>query len=226
MVWDSFFFSGGFVFAFCCADCFALLVLLLLLFVLPVMLFVLCTGLERLCGRASEKRPLSFEWSDAVRVLAQTRAGMVQEFYRLATEAAERKGMEVQQYLEEVKTQALAYKEVVDREGFVAAIKAAMSSKKFVVVLGGKSVGKTLLLDHTIVEEEKEDEDTRLTIIDIDVNMREAPHKPLFLAILDRIQTKRELHGLKDWLSSVGRKVVGERIAEVVDAAFFGLLSV
>ncbi|CAJ1341382.1 unnamed protein product [Effrenium voratum] len=112
------------------------------------------------------------------------------QFYRLACEAAKEAGLEVEQYICNVGEAADKFtksKEVVDRDAFVAAIKDAMFSQAFTLVLGGKNLGKTLVLKGATCAAENEVQ-ANLTIIDID--MREDPNKPLFSAIFDRIDKK------------------------------------
>ncbi|CAJ1382244.1 unnamed protein product [Effrenium voratum] len=112
------------------------------------------------------------------------------QFYRLACEAAKEAGLEVEQYICNVGEAADKFtksKEVVDRDAFVAAIKDAMFSQTFTLVLGGKNLGKTLVLKGATCAAENEVQ-ANLTIIDID--MREDPNKPLFSAIFDRIDKK------------------------------------
>ena len=114
------------------------------------------------------------------------------EFYRLACEAAKRGGLEVEEYLsnvEQLSREFIQSKHVVDREAFVAAIREAMLSKRFTLVLGGKNLGKTLVQKQTVRDVENE---VGEELIIFDIDMREAPDKPLFQAIFDRIVQKKD----------------------------------
>ena len=112
------------------------------------------------------------------------------EFYRLACEAAKGGGVGVEEYLSNVRRlqdDFINTKEVVDRGDFMKALRDAMLSKEFTLVLGGKSLGKTLIRNHTVCEIENE-ANANLTIVD--VNMREHPSEELFNAIFQRLQKK------------------------------------
>ena len=76
--------------------------------------------------------------------------------------------------------------EVVDRDDFLETLGQAMRSTEFVLVLGGKNLGKTLMRNQTVCELENE-ASANLTFID--VNMREHPSKELFKTGQGSIQT-------------------------------------
>ena len=83
--------------------------------------------------------------------------------------------------------------ELVDREAFVSALREAMLSKRFALVLGGKNVGKTLIRSHTVCEVENE---PKASVTIADVNMRDYPSTNLYTAIFERIVQKD-----KNWVN-------------------------
>ena len=112
------------------------------------------------------------------------------EFYRLACEAATRGGLGVEEYLSNVlrfQDEFIKNKEIVDRDGFLEALRNAMLGNKFTLVLGFKNLGKTLMRKQTICEMENE---ANATLTIVDVNMREHPSEELFNAILQRAAEK------------------------------------
>ena len=141
------------------------------------------------------------------------------EFYRLACEAAKGGSVGVEGYLSNVRRlqdDFINTKEVVDRGGFMKALRDAMLSKEFTLVLGGKSLGKTLIRNHTVCQMENE-ANANLTIVD--VNMREQPSQELFNAILDRVAEKDN-----DWASNLKQTVgkVASSLGGLASAAFVG----
>ena len=52
--------------------------------------------------------------------------------------------------VESLASEFIESKEMVNRDAFVKAIREALLSKRFALVLGGTSVGKTLVRSHTI----------------------------------------------------------------------------
>eukprot|EP00438_Fugacium_kawagutii_P021625 Skav212209 [mRNA] locus=scaffold754:971310:972938:+ [translate_table: standard] len=137
------------------------------------------------------------------------------DFYKFACEAANQTGLEVEQYLSNVarlQDGFIKSKEMVDRSDFLKALRDAMLSQKFTVILGGKNLGKTLIRNRTI--RQLENEGANLTIID--VNMREHPSKELFTAILERVARKNS-----DWASNLLRilkKRAPDRAAAIASA--------
>ena len=128
------------------------------------------------------------------------------EFYRLACEAAKRGGLGVDEYLSNVRRlqdEFIKSKEVVDRGNFILALRDAMLGTEFTLILGGKSLGKTLIRNKTVCDMENE-ADAKLTIVD--VNMREYPSQELFNAILGRFAEKSS-----DWASNL--KQIAEKMA-------------
>ena len=114
------------------------------------------------------------------------------EFYRLACEAATRGGLGVEEYLSNVlrfQDEFIKSKEIVDRDGFLEALRNAMLWNKFTLVLGGKNLGKTLIRNQTICEMENE---ANATLTIVEVNMREHPSQELFNAILQRVAEKNK----------------------------------
>jgi len=108
----------------------------------------------------------------------------------LASDAAEKEGQEVGQYLSRVQHKQQDFmktNEVIDRGAFLQSFRKVLHSQQFSLVLGGKSLGKTLMRVQTVDELENE-ANARLTVID--VNMRAQPSKELFAAILGRIESK------------------------------------
>ena len=141
------------------------------------------------------------------------------EFYRLASEAAKGGGLEVEEYLSNVRRlqdEFIKSKEVVDRGNFILALRDAMLGTEFTLILGGKSLGKTLIRNKTVCDMENE-ADAKLTIVD--VNMREYPSQELFNAILGRFAEKSS-----DWASNL--KQIAEKMASgfgrLASAAFVG----
>ena len=140
------------------------------------------------------------------------------EFYRLACEAAKSGGLGVEEYLSNVirlQDEFIKSREIVDRDGFLEALRNAMLSNKF-TLLGGKSLGKTLIRNQTVCEMENE-ANAKLTIVD--VNMREHPSQELFNAILQRVAEKS-----KDSASNL-KQIVGKvasSLGGLASAAFVG----
>ena len=98
--------------------------------------------------------------------------------------------MGVEEYLSNVRRlqdDFINTKEVVDRGDFMKALRDAMLSKEFTLVLGGKSLGKTLIRNHTVCEIENE---ANANLTSVDVNMREHPSEELFNAIFRRVAEK------------------------------------
>ena len=141
------------------------------------------------------------------------------EFYRLACEAAKRGGLGVEEYLSNVRRlqdEFINTKEVVDRGDFMKALRDAMLLNEFTLVLGGKSLGKTLIRNQTVCDTENE-ANAKLTIVD--VNMREHPSQELFNAILQRVAEKS-----KDSASNL-KQIVGKvasSLGGLASAAFVG----
>ena len=140
------------------------------------------------------------------------------EFYRLACEAAKGGGVGVEEYLSNVRRlqdDFINTKEVVDRGDFMKALRDAMLSKEFTLVLGGKSLGKTLIRNHTVCEIENE-ANANLTIVD--VNMREHPSEELFNAIFRRVaeKSKDSASNLKQILGKVASGLGGLASAVMV----------
>ena len=140
------------------------------------------------------------------------------EFYRLACEAAKGGGVGVEEYLSNVRRlqdDFINTKEVVDRGDFMKALRDAMLSKEFTLVLGGKSLGKTLIRNHTVCQMENE-ANANLTIVD--VNMREHPSEELFNAIFRRVaeKSKDSASNLKQILRKVASSLGGVATAVIV----------
>ena len=140
------------------------------------------------------------------------------EFYRLACEAAKGGGVGVEEYLSNVRRlqdDFINTKEVVDRGDFMKALRDAMLWKKFTLVLGGKSLGKTLIHNHTVCQMENE-ANANLTIVD--VNMREHPSEELFNAIFRRVAEKNKdsASNLKQILGKVASSLGGVATAVIV----------
>ena len=128
-------------------------------------------------------------------------------FHTLASDAAEKGGQEVGQYLSSVLQQQENFmntNEVIDRGDFLESLRKVLHKQQFSLVLGGKNLGKTLMRIQTVDELEKE-ANAHLTVID--VNMREQPSKELLKAILGRVQSKSS--DLTDMLQKVASIVAG-----------------
>jgi hypothetical protein len=109
----------------------------------------------------------------------------------LACEAAKSGGLGVEEYLSNVRRlqdEFIKSKDIADRGDFMKALRNAMLSNKFTLVLGGKNLGKTLIRNETVCKMENE-ANAALTIVDL--NMREHPSQELFRAILRRVAEKR-----------------------------------
>ena len=135
----------------------------------------------------------------------------------MACEAA--KGGGVEEYLSNVKRlqdEFIKSKEVVDRGNFMKALRDAMLSNLFTLVLGGKSLGKTLIRNQTVCGMENE-ANAKLTIVD--VNMRKQPSEELFNAIFQRLAEKN-----KDFASNLNQLVgkVASSLAGVASAVIVG----
>lgn len=114
------------------------------------------------------------------------------DFCRLATEAAAQEGVEVEDYLDSVNKRQkkfLSSKEIVNRAALMEALRVAMTSKDFTLLLGPKNVGKTRIRQEVISRSESK---KKVTIID--VNMRERPTEELLEALLAEATNK----GTKD----------------------------
>ena len=137
----------------------------------------------------------------------------------MACEAAERGGVGVEEYLSNVRRlqdEFIKSREIVDRDGFLEALRNAMLSNEFTLVLGGKNLGKTLIRNQTVCKMENE-ANAKVTIVD--VNMREQPSQELFNAILDRVAEKDN-----DWASNLKQTVgkVASSLGGLASAAFVG----
>ena len=144
------------------------------------------------------------------------------EFYRLACEAAKRGGLGVEEYLSNVRRlrdEFINTKEVVDRGDFMKALRDAMLLNEFTLVLGGKSLGKTLIRNQTVCEMENE-ANAKLTIVD--VNMREHPSQELFSAILRRVVEKRRQRNAWAWNLKQFVKRVASGLGGAVSALLVG----
>ena len=136
-------------------------------------------------------------------------------FHTLASEAAIKEGLEVEQYLSNVlqrQDDFMKTNEVVDRGDFLESLRQAMRSTQFSLVLGGKNLGKTLMRKRTVCELENEP-NANLTFMD--VNMREQPSEELFKAILGRVASKRS-----DWAGILQK--VASSIASLASAVAIG----
>ena len=112
------------------------------------------------------------------------------QFYRLARKAADELRVDVDKYLSNISLLAEDFtnsKEIINREDFQAALRQAMMKTTFTLVLGGKSLGKSLIRNHTVMQVENAP-NSKLTILDVD--MRKDPDKPLFVWIFERVENK------------------------------------
>ena len=112
------------------------------------------------------------------------------QFYRLARKAAGELRVDADKYLSNILMLAENFtnsKEIINRESFQAALRQAMMKTKFTLVLGAKSLAKSLIKNHMVMQVENAP-NSKLTILDVD--MRKDPDKPLFLWIFERIENK------------------------------------
>ena len=107
------------------------------------------------------------------------------QFYRLARRAADELRVDVTDYLSNISMLANDFNPA-NREDFQAALRQAMMETKLSLVLGGQSLGKSLIKD-TVMQVENAP-NSKLTILDVD--MREDPSKELFAWIFDKIENK------------------------------------
>ena len=145
-----------------------------------MLLLLLIRDCSRHQGRSSDRK------EDA----AGARLHPPYAFYRLACEAATRGGLGVEEYLSNVfrfQDEFIKSKEIVDRDGFLEALRNATLWNKFILVLGSKNLGKSLMRDHLVCKMENE---ANATLTMVDVNMREHPSEELFNAILRRVGEK------------------------------------
>ena len=194
-----------------------LIVFSLEFFLVNIFLLLLIRDCSRHQGKSSERIGLrSTSKEDA----GGARLHPPYAFYRLACEAATRKGLGVEEYLSNVlrfQDEFIKSKEIVDRDGFLEALRNAMLRDEFTLVLGGKNLGKTLMRNQTICEMENA---ANATLTIIDVNMREHPSEELFNAILQRVEEKsRESASiLKQILGKVASSLGGLASAVAVGA--------
>ena len=112
------------------------------------------------------------------------------QFYRLARKAADELRVDADKYLANISMLAENFtnsKEIINRESFQAALRQAMMETKFTLVLGAKSLAKSLIKNHMVMQVEN-GPNSKLTILDVD--MRKDPDKPLFVWIFERIENK------------------------------------
>ncbi|CAJ1338374.1 unnamed protein product [Effrenium voratum] len=151
-------------------------------------------------------------------------------FHTLASEAAIKEGLEVEQYLSNVlqrQEDFMKTNEVVDRGDFLESLRQAMRSTQFSLVLGGKNLGKTLMRKRTVCELENE-ANANLTFMD--VNMREHPSQELFKAILGRVAFKRSdwagiLQKVASSIASLAAPAAARPISAAVNALVDSLTS-
>ena len=142
------------------------------------------------------------------------------QFYKLARKAADELRVDVDQYLSNISMLAEDFtnsKEIINREDFQAALRQAMIETKFTLVLGGKSLGKSLIRNHTVMQVENAP-NSKLTILDVD--MREDPNRELFAWIFERIENKcQSMQGWweKGWamIKAITKVALNAKIANV-----------
>ena len=130
------------------------------------------------------------------------------QFYRLARKAADELRVDVDKYLSTISMLAENFTnstEIINREGFQAALREAMMETKFTLVLGAKSLAKSTIANYIIQKVENE-KNSKLTILN--VNMREQGSKKLFQAIFDSVKSKSQVH-FQDVLKRVVFAAVG-----------------
>ena len=130
------------------------------------------------------------------------------QFYRLARKAAGELRVDVDEYLSTISMLAENFTnstEIINREGFQAALREAMKETKFTLVLGAKSLAKSTIANYIIQKVENE-KNSKLTILN--VNMREQGSKKLFQAIFDSVKGKSQV-AFQDVLKRVVFVAVG-----------------
>ena len=119
------------------------------------------------------------------------------QFYRLARKAADELRVDVDKHLSNISMLAENFtnsKEIINREDFQAALRQAMMKTKFTLVLGGKSLGKSLIKNQMVMQVENAP-NSKLTILDVD--MREDPNRELFAWIFERLENKCQ--SMQEW---------------------------
>ena len=112
------------------------------------------------------------------------------QFYRLARKAADELRVDANKYLANVSMLAENFtnsNEIINRESFQTALRQAMMETKFTLVLGAKSLAKSLIKNHMVMQVENAP-NSKLTILDVD--MREDPNRELFAWIFERLEKK------------------------------------
>ena len=123
-------------------------------------------------------------------------------------QAADELRVDVDKYLSTISMLAENFTnstEIINREGFQAALREAMMETKFTLVLGAKSLAKSAIANYIIQKVENE-KNSKLTILN--VNMREQGSKKLFQAIFDSVKSKSQVH-FQDVLKRVVFVAVG-----------------
>ena len=143
------------------------------------------------------------------------------QFYRLARKAAdELLRVDADKYLANISMLAENFtnsKEIINRESFQAALRQAMMETKFTLVLGAKSLAKSLIKNHMVMQVENAP-NSKLTILDVD--MREDPNRELFAWIFERLEKKcQSMQGWwgKGWamIKAITTAKVNAKIANV-----------
>ena len=141
-------------------------------------------------------------------------------FYRLASKAADELRVDVDKYLSNISMLAKDFTEtkgIINREDFQASLRQAMMETQFTLVLGGKSLGKSLIKNHAVMQVENAP-NSKLTILDVD--MREDPNRELFAWIFERIENKcQSLQTIweKGWamIKTINKVALNAKIANV-----------
>lgn len=93
--------------------------------------------------------------------------------------------MDVTQYLIEIEGRAQRFLDsgrVTDRDGFIAELMVSMQDKGITLVVGGKSLGKSFLINHAI-HKVQNDPASRITVLFMDMGM--TPFDPIWQCLLE-----------------------------------------
>lgn len=114
-------------------------------------------------------------------------------FMQAAQEDAKEKNMNVEDYLENVLELADKFcvsDEIEDREEFIKAIQIAIRTNVLTLILGGKSVGKSTIVERLVRKMRKEKTTNRMVLLS---DMRDYPSKDYFEAVLTEASKDQSL---------------------------------
>lgn len=114
-------------------------------------------------------------------------------FMQAAQEDAKEKNMNMEDYLENVIALADKFSvsdDIVDREIFLKVLQTAIRTNMLTLILGGKSVGKSTIVERLVRKMRKEKTTNRTVLLS---NMRDYPSKDYFEAVLTEACKERSL---------------------------------